>query len=290
MSAFMRSTQATNSPSSVGRVGSRIRWMETPPATSSGGDSSPPRVRTWTSMPSSTSASESLRTWRASPPSISGGYSQERIRTRGIPRPRSVLTGGGHSRLPQGGEAEIWCQAAHTGVRRLAGVYGLEQGPRVGGGALVRIVARLPATVEERPVARLERQQLARRPLGGLAPELPGSDRGHQAQLQAPPRPGEVGDLRRVPRVEILPLTPGGLVEYALLGLVALEGLGERHEANAPCDRVAKHALEPCRALRPPMAEELGVDCEGHQAGSSMPLAEGREALRDRGAELARVG
>src|SRR5881392_2081285 len=234
MSAFMRSTQATNSPRSVGRVGSRIRWMETPPATSSGGDSSPPRVRTWTSMPSSTSASESLRTWRASPPSISGGYSQERIRTRGIAGAPSVLTGQWHSRLPQWGEAEIWGQAAHTGVRRLAGVYGLEQGPRVGGGALVGVVARLPAPVEERPVARLERQQLTRRALEGRGREPLGTDRGQQAQLQAPSRPGEIGDLGRVPGVEILPLTPGGVVERPLRGLVALEGLGERHEADAP--------------------------------------------------------
>ena len=34
------------------------------------------------STSSSTSASESFRTWRARPPSISGGYSQERMRTR----------------------------------------------------------------------------------------------------------------------------------------------------------------------------------------------------------------
>ena len=83
MSEFIRSTQATNSPRSVGRFGSRMRWMMTP-ARSSSGDSSPPRVSTWTSTSRSTSASESLRTWRASPPSISGGYSQERMRTRVI--------------------------------------------------------------------------------------------------------------------------------------------------------------------------------------------------------------
>ena len=84
MSEFIRSTQATNSPRSVGRFGSRMRWMTTPPLRSSAGDSSPPRVSTWTSTSRSTSASESLRTWRARPPSISGGYSQERMRTRVI--------------------------------------------------------------------------------------------------------------------------------------------------------------------------------------------------------------
>ena len=84
MSEFMRSTQATNSPRSVGRLGSRMRWIATPPLRSSAGDSSPPRVSTWTSMPCSISPSESLRTWRARPPSISGGYSQERTRMRVI--------------------------------------------------------------------------------------------------------------------------------------------------------------------------------------------------------------
>src|SRR4029450_8347886 len=39
MSAFIRSTQATNSPRSVGRVGSRTRWIRTPSAASSGGGS-----------------------------------------------------------------------------------------------------------------------------------------------------------------------------------------------------------------------------------------------------------
>ena len=38
--------------------------------------------------PRATSASESLRTWRARPPSMSGGYSQERIRTRLSAGPR----------------------------------------------------------------------------------------------------------------------------------------------------------------------------------------------------------
>src|SRR6476620_7097903 len=80
------------------------------------------------------------------------------------------------SGLPQGGEAEIWRETSHTGGRRLAGVYGLQQRPRVGDGALVRVVARLPAPVKERPVARLERQQLARRALGGLGRESPCTD------------------------------------------------------------------------------------------------------------------
>ena len=46
------------------------------------------------------------------------------------------------------------------------------------GGALVRVVARLAAAVEERPVARLHGEQLARRPLGGR----PGADRRASAR------------------------------------------------------------------------------------------------------------
>ena len=82
MSEFIRSTQATNSERSVGRFGSITRWTRTPFTSSSAGDSSFPRVSTWTSAPRSTSPSESLRTWRARPPSIRGGYSQERISAR----------------------------------------------------------------------------------------------------------------------------------------------------------------------------------------------------------------
>ena len=68
----------------VARAGRLEHAMDVDAAATSSlsGDSSPPRVSTWTSVPAATSASESLRTCRASPPSISGGYSQERIRTR----------------------------------------------------------------------------------------------------------------------------------------------------------------------------------------------------------------
>ena len=82
MSVFMCSTHAMNSPSSAGRRGSRTLCRCTPSTTSSGGDSSRPRVRTCTSTPWHTRFSDTFRTCRASPPSISGGYSQERIRIR----------------------------------------------------------------------------------------------------------------------------------------------------------------------------------------------------------------
>src|SRR5688500_17216365 len=84
MSSFMWSTQEMNaSRSSLGKSGSRTRWTITPCLVSRASRCPPPRVRTCTSWSCATSCSASLRTWRASPPSTIGGYSQERIRTRG---------------------------------------------------------------------------------------------------------------------------------------------------------------------------------------------------------------
>src|SRR5829696_2939796 len=84
MSSFMWSTQEMNaSRSSLGKSGSRTRWTVTPWRSSDAARWPPPRVSTWTSWPWATSCSASLRTWRARPPSTIGGYSQERIRTRG---------------------------------------------------------------------------------------------------------------------------------------------------------------------------------------------------------------
>src|SRR3954468_12102823 len=182
MSEFIRSTHATNSPRSVGRPGSRTRWIDTPATDSSSGDSSPPRVSTCTSTPSSTSASESLRTCRARPPSISGGYSQDRIRTE-------VTTGcrSGWSGLQQRGEAQVWRQVSHAWVEIVgplrtrggrAGVYGLEQRPGVVRRALKRILPCLLAPVQESPVACLERQELACGALGCVFAELARGERG----------------------------------------------------------------------------------------------------------------
>src|SRR5690349_21728653 len=155
MSEFIRSTQATNSPRSVGRLGSRMRWMWTPPERSWAGDSSPPRVSTCTSTPRSTSASESLRTWRARPPSISGGYSQERMRTR-------VKGGWGLGLgLQKWRETEIRRKRTHTRIGVASGLYCLQQGLAVVAGADEGVVAGLAAGVEEGPVAGLGGQQLA---------------------------------------------------------------------------------------------------------------------------------
>src|SRR6266511_3794517 len=285
MSAFMRSTQATNSPRSVGRVGSRTRWIETPAATSSGGDSSPPRVRTCTSVPSSTSASESLRTWRASPPSIRGGYSQDRISVRGTDAP-GVYVLLRPLRLDQRRQTEVRSEVAQARIGGLGVGDGLEKRAGVRRGALVRVVAGLPAPVEERPVARLEGEQLARRPVGGVGRALVPAHSRNEPQLQAPCSPCEVGNGRRVPGPKILALPPGRLVQEPLFRLVALERLGQRHEPAAVLRGAMQQRLEPCRSLRPPVAEQLRVDCEGHEPRPAAALPESRQPIGHRSGEL----
>src|SRR3954451_11884168 len=202
MSEFMRSTQATNSPRSVGRVGSRMRWMATPAAASSAGGSSPPRVGTWTSTPRSTSPSESLRTWRARPPSISGGYSQERISTRVI----EVRWCRG-SGLSQRGQAEVRGQGSPSWLRFRARVYGLQHALGVLDGAHEGVVAGLAPAVEERPVAGLDGEQLAGGAFRGAVIQA-GADRPQQPQLHPPRGPGEIGNPGRVPGPQVLLLTP----------------------------------------------------------------------------------
>ena len=279
MSEFIRSTQATNSPRSVGRFGSRTRWMATPPTISSAGDSSPPRVSTWTSTPSSTSASESLRTWRASPPSISGGYSQERIRTRVTGRRScSGLAAAGRGSGPGRGFAcagpaaggSLWPRAAPAAWAV---------------GALEGVVAGLAAAVEERPVARLEREQLARGALGG---------RRRRARPRRAPAAGAAPAAARPRRGRRPPASPRcagpcprprSTRAAARLRRLALERLGQGHAGarRAPA-RSRRTAAQPDRPLRPPVAEQLGVDREGEQAAAARGA---RERQRSRSATAA---
>src|SRR5215204_4857311 len=287
MSAFIRSTQATNSPRSVGRLGSRTLWIDTPPTISSAGDSSPPRVSTWTSVSSSTRASDSFRTWRARPPSINGGYSQERMRTEVTAGTICRLSG-----LQQGSEAEVWCQVSHAGIRGIglrrttrdgvmpAGVYGLEQRTRVTCRALERIVTRLLAPVEKRPVAGLEREELARRSFGRLWRELARADGIDEPQLQPPRRPGHVPHGWRIPGAQVLLLAPGGLSESAGLRLMPIEGRRQRNEPDPALGSFAQDGRQPEWPLRPPMTQELCVDREREQAGASALGAKASEPGR----------
>ena len=79
-----------------------------------------------------------------------------------------------------------------------AGSDGLEQGRRVIGGPPPRVVAGLLAAVEERPVARLECQELAHGAGGGVAGE-PVGERTQDPELEPPRRPRHVGDRGGVP-------------------------------------------------------------------------------------------
>src|ERR671918_2064277 len=279
MSAFIRSTQVTNSPRSLGRVGSRTRWIATPAASSSGGDSSPPLVSTCTSVPSSARLSESLRTCRANPPSIRGGYSQERISAR-----VKVELG-----FEQGREAEVGGEVAHAWIRRRAGVYGLEKCLGVAYGAAVRVVPGLSLGVQEGPVARLKREQLAGGPLAGRSVEPPGAEGRQQAQLEPPGAPGQVRDPGRVPGSQVLALAPARPPQATMITLVTDGRLGERDRPDAALGGEIEDRLQPRGSLRPPVSEQLRVDRECDEARPTPVGAEGVESRCDMVDESGRV-
>src|SRR5436190_7054111 len=127
------------------------------------------------------------------------------------------------------------------GIDAAAGVYGLEQRPRVARGALKRVIPRLLSPVEERPVARLKREELARRALRGLPLQLAGADRLDEPELEPLRSPGHVAHLRGVPGAKVLALAPGGLAERPRLGFVALQSRRQRDQAHSVCLRAREH-------------------------------------------------
>ena len=134
-----------------------------------------------------------------------------------------------------------------------------------------RVVGREVVRHLERPVARLEREQLAGGPL--RAPDRPpaGAGRGRDgAQLGAARGEGDVGHARRVPGREVLRLAPGRVRERPLHRLVALERVRERGEREPLEARLVDHEPQPVHALVPPVAEQLGVERE---AGEPRPAA-----------------
>ena len=161
------------------------------------------------------------------------------------------------------------------GSVRGRGVYGLQRRLGVTGGPLEGVVARLAALVEEGPVAGLDGEQLARGAQGGGAAQA-GGERPQQAQLQPPRPPGEVGDGRRVPGAQVLALAPGRGGERARDGLVLGERLRDREQAHPRPLRAGQHLAQPDRPLRPPVAEQLGVDREDEQAAAAVGPARTR--------------
>src|SRR4051812_54780 len=286
MSAFMCSIQVTNSDRSRGLRGSRTRCTTTPSISSSGGDSSWPRVSTCTSTSWRTRFSDSLRTCRASPPSINGGYSQDRIRARKLI--------GSSSYAEQGRDVELRREVAEVRIVDRPRVSQSIEGSDQLGVVLLdtpeRVVAGHFVRVLERPVARLEGEQLARGALQGRVARACARGGGDRAQLGAARRPGDLRDARRVPGRQVLRPAPRRLDERALRDrLVALERVRQRGQREALEARLVDHEAQPVHALVPPVAEQLGVEREAAQARPAALVAVGVEAGDRALDEVARV-
>ncbi len=236
---------------------------------SSAGDSSPPRVRTWTSTPSSTNASESFRTWRASPPSISGGYSQERMRTR-------VTAAGSGERLRSGARARI--RGSVAGV----GVYGLKHRLGVRDRPLVGVIARLTALVEKRPVAGLGREQLASptRGCGLIASPAPRPRNRRSSSRRAPQARSATGGESQVLRS--LPSPQLEAASGRWIGSCSARACGAVSSRTPAALGAAEHRPQPNRPLRPPVSDQLGVDRKDDEAAAPAACGVIAEAGRDR--------
>ena len=151
---------------------------------------------------------------------------------------------------------------------------------RVARGALARVVARRSGRRQKRPVAGLQRQQLAQRALArpGAARERP--------QLGGPRLPGEVGDRRGRSTSAGRPPRPS----WSRRGQL---GRGRRTSWRSsasssvvsarPCRAASlDDRAEPVHALVPPVAEQLGVERADADAAARDPLA--RRARRSRAA------
>ena len=283
MSEFMRSTQATNSPRSVGRFGSRTRWMWTPADDLL-------RRRLLAAAGEHVDLGAALR------------RGPRRACARGARgRPRSAA---GTPRRGSGrGSRFEGCQGSSRG-RGSGPAPGCASAGRGGSAAesmassraaawpvtrCVRVVARLAAAVEERPVARLHREQLARGALGGRrlearrrAPRSSRSSSRRAAQARSATA-GESQVRRSLPSPQL------ERAQRPRLGLVALA---------APAPRVDQ--LDPVLAARARSTSASQTGPSHHQwPSSSVSIAKtispgrprsAREALEargDRGDELA---
>src|SRR5215211_3320911 len=143
-------------------------------------------------------------------------------------------------------------------------------GPRVVGGELAGDL--------ERPVARLEREQLAR----GTRERAPARGTSvrhrHDAQLCPARREREVGHARRVPGGEVLRDPPGGRGEHAPRDrLDALQCRREREQVDLLSLGLGEHRREPRAPLVSPVGEALGVELSPEEPREEME----REKRRD---------
>ena len=179
MSAFMCSTQATNSPRSRGRRGSRTRWTHTPPRSSSAAIDSSPREDVHLDAVRHELLGELAHVARQAPLDegrvLPGEDEDARAHNSGSPAPRAPARGCGGRAAPQSLAAAPRSARQRAPSARSRG-YGAGQ----------------LAVDHERPVGGLQREQLAQRPRPAAAPA-----RARAAPRRAPP--GQLGDLRPRP-------------------------------------------------------------------------------------------
>ena len=103
---------------------------------------------------------------------------------------------------------------------------------------------------------------------GGSAPSAPSAppppshsvESRDQRELGAASGPQEVGDPRRIPGSEVLALPPARVTKLALSGLMPFERFGKRRERQTGAASFLDHRRKPCRALVPPVTEQLSVE------------------------------
>ncbi len=195
----------------VGRVASARgrggcgRRRRSPPA----GDSSLPRVSTWTSAPARDEAlgelahvtgEPALDQRRVLPGEDQHGGQRRRSLWAAAPRDGVRAPAGGRG----SGQAPGCAAVAAAGARR---VYRLEQRASVAGAALPGIVAGLAATSRNAQSLACTASSSRSRPLDRGSRRRP-VERPQHPQLQPPRGPGQVGDRGRVPGAKVLALAP----------------------------------------------------------------------------------
>ena len=182
---------------------------------------------------------------------------------------------GGHVRCYQHGGASVRRQITR---RRDRGVCG--QRPRVLGGALAAVVDREVVADQERPVAGLQRQQLAHRArVGGALPVV--RRRRSSASRAAHAMPATAGPLQVVQVARCAPRRGSAARAAAPRRGGGSRRPGRRRRAVARA--LVEHRRQPLRALHPVVAEELGVERDhGQPAVAQAARARGRRTRRRR--------
>ena len=269
MSEFIRSTQATNSPRSVGRLGSRTRWIAT------AGDD-PPRRRLLAATGQHVDLDPELGEALGELADVAGEAALDQ---------RRVLPGEDETRV-----LARWGKGSSSGLRLRSGARLRMRGSGGSPESMASSSAQAwPVTRPERVVARLcgDRGTPSRSPGRRAArarrarprvPARPGPRGRAAAAARAARRPGQVGHLGRVPRPQVLALAPGRGAQRSALGAWR-SAASPSVIGSSPARRDLRAPLgEPLRPLPPPVPEQLGVDREHQRA--PRPRAANRAAAR----------